>query len=117
MTILRWILFLPAAFIVSIMLGGLINFVSQSLFPEWISWASSGAFSGMGFIMTGLKVAPRVTKTVKWSLIIIVGLLGFLSVIGSLIGDNKIAALAGVVMVFIAISFVNTPVDELLNEA
>jgi hypothetical protein len=64
-------------------------------FPEWISWGVSGAFSGAGFMLTGFKIAPRITKTVKWILIVIVVLIGLMSTIGSLIGENKIAALAG----------------------
>ena len=113
MTIVRWLLFIPAAFVVAVIVGALMNFVSQIFFPEWISWCISGAFSGAGFMLTGFKVAPRITRTVKWILILIVGVIGLMSAIGSLIGENKTAVLAGAIMVVIAVSFIGKSIDEI----
>ena len=115
MTIVRWILFIPAAFIVAVLVGALTNIVFQSLFPEWISWGVSGIFSGFGFMLAGFKIAPKITKAVKWALIAIVGLLGLISSIGSLIGENKVAVMAGAFMVIIAILFMGKQIDEISN--
>lgn len=116
MAIFRWIIFLPAAFIVSILIGAMMKFAAQVYFPEWISWGVSGAFSGVAFMLTGFRIAPRITKMVKWTLIVIVGMIGLMSAIGSLIGENKIGALAGAIMVVVAFLFTDKPVDEISAE-
>jgi hypothetical protein len=69
---------------------------------QWFIWVVSGSFSAGAFLLVGIKVVPRVTGAVKWSLIGLLLGLGAVSTIGSLIGDEPVKAFAGIAMMFIA---------------
>ena len=70
MYILDWALFIPAAFIASMFAGTAGTYIAEHLYSwQWLIWVVSGSFSAGVFLLVGIKVVPRVTGAVKWSLI------------------------------------------------
>ncbi|MDP3844276.1 MAG: hypothetical protein Q8Q81_17205 [Oxalobacteraceae bacterium] len=115
MTIFRWTGFLPLAVLASILAGAPGYYLAEffGMF-EWQRWSISGASSAFVLIWVGLKIAPKTTKFVKWSLILIVVILGSLSAVGALLRPDELStAFAGIAMVVVALSFIRTPIDEL----
>ena len=117
MAIIRWLLFIPAAFVSSVVIGALTKWVAGGLLgAEWFGWTSSGAFSAASFIFVGINVCPRKTSAVKWTLLSIIILLGVLSAFGSFVGENPVASLAGFSMVIVGVGFIKMDVSEIANE-
>jgi hypothetical protein len=103
MYILRWALFIPAAFIASMFTGTAGTYIAERSYSwQWLIWVVSGSFSAGAFLLVGIKVVPRITGAVKWSLIGLLLGLGAASTIGSLMGDEPVRAFAGIVMMFVA---------------
>ena len=120
MNTLRWIAFLPTAFLASVIAGAighyLGGFAGAKFFDEgsWVSWLVSGVVSGFVFVLVGIKVAPEKTNGVKLTLAVFVMALGGISVVGSLFGgEDQTAALAGIAMVLVSIGIIRTPVQDL----
>jgi hypothetical protein len=114
MRVIRWILFIPAAFVASVIIGALAKWVTDGFFGlEWLGWSTGGGFSAAAFIFIGIKVAPRKSNVVKWVLIVITLLLGLLSAFGAFIGDNPISSLAGIAMVLLGAGFARMDVSEI----
>jgi hypothetical protein len=79
-------------------------------------WIASGLGSGLAFIFVGMKIAPLRNNKVKWTLVTIAIAFGTISAIGEFFGgDNKVVALAGVVMVMIGIGAARMPVEEFIT--
>lgn len=125
MTARRWLSFIPLAFVASILTGGLgywfgnffiVRYFDLHVIGEAIAWSVSGLGSGLAFAFVGMKIAPLKNDKVKWSLAAILATLGTVSAIGGFFyGDNKVAGLAGVVMVFIGIGAARMPVEEFIS--
>jgi hypothetical protein len=124
MTALRWLFFIPLAFVASIAVGACgywfgnisVRYFDLGEIGEVISWTMSGIGSGIALILVGLKIAPVRNNKVKWVLVAIVMTFGTISAMGEFFGgDSKVGALAGVAMILIGIGVARTPVEELLE--
>jgi len=104
----------PIAIIASI-LAGCVGFYLGRFWSgmEWMSWASGGALSAVAFLYVGMKIAPRKTKTGKWTMIGIVVVIGLLSGVGSILGDKPISALSGLAMIVVGLAFSGTTPEEI----
>ena len=117
MTLLRWILFLPAAFVGGVIASFLFR-MGSFIFPEIIRFLLCGAGGAAGMVFSGLYVAPRKTKVVKWILILLAALLGLLSALGSLLaGEDKLEAAIGISMLLTALAFSGIKTDKITNTA
>jgi len=113
MAVLRWILFIPAAFVGGALLSFLFR-MGAFIFPEIIRFLACGAGGAIGMWAAGLYVAPRKTQAVKWILIGLAVLLGLLSAIGSLLaGEDKLEAAIGISMLITALGFSGVKLDEI----
>jgi len=105
MTVLRWILFLPASFVGGVLASFLLR-MGAFIFPEIIRLLVCGAGGAAGMVYCGLYVAPRKTQAVKWILIVLAALLGLMSTLGSLLaGEDKLEAAIGISMLVTALAF------------
>jgi len=117
MTLLRWILFLPAAFVGGVIASFLFR-MGSFIFPEIIRFLLCGAGGAAGMVFSGLYVAPRKTKVAKWVLILLATLFGLLSALGSLLaGENKLEATIGIAMILTAFAFLGVKPDEITGTA
>jgi len=117
MSAIRWILFLPAAVLGSLIASYLFR-MGAFMFPEIIRLFACGSGGAVGMVVCGLYVAPRKTRAVKWILIVLAALLGFLSVLGSLLGKgDKLEAAIGIAMVLTAFAFIRVKPDEITENA
>lgn len=117
MNVLRWILFIPAAFVGGILASFLMR-MGSFIFPEIIRLLVCGAGGAAGMVFFGLYVAPRKTQTVKWTLIVLAALLGLLSALGSLLaGEDKLEAAVGISMLLTAVSFSRIKPEEITQNA
>ena len=104
MNVLRWVFFLPAGFVSSVLSGYLATTVTE-LFggASWYSWMLSGAVSGVVFILVALAIAPKDHPVAKWVVFSVVVLLGVASALGPiLVGKDMVRSLAGVAMAIAA---------------
>jgi hypothetical protein len=124
MTALRWLFFIPLAFVASIAAGACgywcgnisVRYFGLGASGEVISWTMSGIGSGFALIVVGLGIAPVRNNKVKWTLIAIVVAFGTISAIGEIFGSgNKVGAVAGVSMILVGIGAVRMPVEQLLE--
>jgi hypothetical protein len=124
MTVLRWIAFIPLALAASVLAGAagywfgnffVVRYFDLGSFGEATAWIVSGLGSGFAFIFTGMKVAPLRSNKVKWTLVVILFVLGVVSAIGGFFGDeNQLVALAGVVMILAGIGAARMQPDQLV---
>lgn len=115
LTTIRWILYLPAAFIAS-MIAGLLGNLIASMFggADWYVWVVSGAASAGSFLFVAFYIAPYANAFTKWSTISVVAALGALSATGSLLGDGqKVASFAGLTMLMFSVWAAKQPIREL----
>ncbi len=112
MTTLRWILFIPAAVIVGAVASAIFRFVAGLLFPDIVEFVVCGAVGALAMITVGLRVAPRQSAAVKWTLIAITALLGALAAVGSLLGADKLQAAIGITTFLVALGFSSMSVDN-----
>jgi hypothetical protein len=70
MLAIRWLLFIPAAFVASVLASVLGNLAGSQM-SEFIGFALSGAMAAIAFVTAGLWVAPRKGTLAKWTLITI----------------------------------------------
>lgn len=111
----RWILYLPVAFIASV-IGGFIGHSVASVFggADWYVWVVSGAASASSFMFTAFYIAPHTNAFTKWSIISIVAIIGALSATGSLLGDGqKVASFTGLTMLAFSCWAAKQPISEL----
>ena len=104
-------MFLPAAFLASVIAGFVGTFAGQR-FSEFIGFTTSGAFSAFGFVVGGLIVAPRQTKQVKWLLIILSALIGAVAAVGAWMGEDKLRVATGLTMLVISFALAGLPLSE-----
>jgi len=117
MAVLRWILFLPAAFIGGVTLSFLLR-IGAFIFPEIVRLLACGAGGAAGIVFCGLYVAPRKTQTVKWILIVLAALFGLLSALGPLLaGQDKLDAVIGISMLLTAFGFSGMKPDTITPRA
>ena len=117
MTLLRWILFLPAAVVGGLLASFLLR-MGAFIFPEIIRFLICGAGGAAGMVYCGFYVAPRKTQAVKWILIVLAALFGLLSALGSLMaGEDKLEAAIGISMLLTALAFSGIKTDEITNTA
>jgi len=110
--VIRWVMFLPLGFTASVIVGLIAYYIIDIVGSAWYVWLVSGAASGVAFISVSLYVAPIINNFSKWSTIIIVGLLGAISAIGSMSGGQEpVAAFAGITLLIVAVSYARTPND------
>jgi uncharacterized membrane protein YfcA len=115
MTILRWIAFIPAGIISSVIASALFG-MSAFMFPDFVSYFVTGASGAIGLIIGGLYVAPKRNTAVKNTMIVLTVILGVLSTAGSLIaGENMQRVSNGIFMVLFALFFLIIPANEILN--
>ena len=124
MTALRWLSFIPLAFVASLLAGlagywfgsfFVVRYFDLGNFGQATAWIVSGLGSGFAFIFVGMKIAPLRNNKVKWTLVVILSALGTISAIGGyFVGDNQLAALAGVVMVLAGIGAARMPPEQLV---
>jgi len=111
----RWIAFLPLAFGASVLIGAIATWLS-TLFgaSSWYIWLVSGAASGTAFFFVALQVAPSASPIVKWTSVMVVGILGLLATLGPLMtGNEPMRSLAGAVMVFLAVYYARRPMTAI----
>lgn len=111
---IRWILFLPAAFLASLIAGAVGNYATSIVsHSAWFVWAVSGAFSGAAFLWAGSKVSPSSRPSfTKWSLVSVLAVLGAMSLAGGLlVGTDIGSGWAGAVMVVAALAAARVPAD------
>lgn len=113
--VFRWFVFVPAAFVASIIAGAVANYVYSIMGgSSWYGWVLSGGASAWAFFFTAFRVAPSVTPAVKWVLVGLVGLLGALAALGPLLtGHEPVRSLGGLVMVGFAIHFARLSIGQL----
>ena len=117
MTILRWILFIPAGMLAGVIASALFR-MGAFMFPDIVGLLVSGAGGAAGMIMTGLYVAPKKSAIVKWTMISLAFILGVLSAAGSLLaGDDKLQAAIGISMVLVALGSSAIPANELIEQS
>lgn len=105
MTIIRWILFIPFGLLAAI-LGSYAGLLGGKMFGDFISFTTSGCFGALAFIFVGFKVAPLKNLFVKNTLIVCTVVMGVLSGIGSLLGDDKLKCATGFSMALVALWFI-----------
>jgi hypothetical protein len=112
MTILRWILFLPAA-----LAGGTVAAVlltwGGAAFPDAVVMLLRGFGSAAGMMYCGMYVAPSKTRTVKWTLIVVAALLGLSSGLESLAGPKPFESAVGFSMLVSALGFASMKPDQI----
>jgi hypothetical protein len=112
--ILRWIAFLPAAFLAALIAGeGL--YWGGWFFGEFYGYLLSGAGSAAAFVAVGVFVAPKRNNAVKWFLVVISALIGVGAAIGTALGDDKLRMTAGVSMVLVSLALAFLPAEELMK--
>ncbi len=117
MTLLRWILFLPASFVGGLFASFLLR-MGAFIFPEIIRFLVCGAGGAAGMVYCGLYVAPRKTQAVKWVLIVLAALLGLLSALGSLLaGKDKLETAIGISMFLTALAFSGIKPDDITESS
>lgn len=130
MRTIRWILFVPGAFVASVLAGAAGNLLGSfwgSLFgwmtwdflsEDRLAWIFSGLFSGAAFVWAGAHIAPEVTRLVKWLLVGLLAVIGLMSVGGGFVeGGNRVAAWAGAMMVVIAVVYAQMPAGDFKSES
>lgn len=117
LTAIRWFLYLPTAFLASLIAGFLGNTIMSVAGGDiWYVWMVSGAASAAAFCSTAFYVAPYVNAFTKWSTVVILALIGVLSAAGSLIGgEQKASSFAGIAMVVFAVWAAKEPISKLAN--
>lgn len=98
MKAVRWITFLPIAFIAAILFGGIFNFFFQVWLPDWkilklfslFIWFGTGVVTSATWMATGYKVAPEANQFVKWILLIPLFIVVILSFIGTVYFSSTI---------------------------
>ena len=113
---IRWLLFIPAAFVASVLASVLKNLAGSQI-SEFIGFALSGVMAAIGFIIAGLWVAPRRGTLAKWTLIAISSVLGLLSAAGSTFGDDKLKVTTGICMVIASLALAKASPDEITGGA
>jgi len=123
-TALRWLFFIPLAFVASLLAGVfaywfgtfmIVRYYDLYDIGEVIAWFGSGLGSGFAFIFVGMRIAPIKNNKVKWTLVAITMTLGIISAIGGFFGGgNHVVGLAGVAMVLIAYAAARSPVEQLI---
>jgi len=112
LTILRWIAFLPAAFVASILVGTGFYWVG-TFFGEFYSYVMCGAGGAGAFIAVGLFVSPKRNNAVKWTLIVLSVLIGVLGAVAVALGDDdKLKMAEGISMAIFSLVFAYMPADE-----
>ena len=107
MKVIRWIGFIPLAFLGAVIAGVFGNFlgsVTNSFFAldmPYFAESYSGAFSAITFVVVGLFISPNRTTIIKNILVGLIALIGILSAIGSFSSDGNIT---GLVMFVVALS-------------
>ena len=112
---LRWIVFLPAAFLAAGLAGLLMKFVGGFFISEYIGLTLSGASSGIVFICVGLYVAPKRNDLIKWLLTAIFALCGIAATIGSALGDDKLRMAVGISMLVCSVVLALVPANEIMK--
>ena len=115
MIVLRWILFVPAALVAGMLASAIFGFVAGLFFPNIIEFIVCGAVGAVAMITVGLRVAPKRSSAVKWTLIAITALLGALAALGSLFGTDKLQAAIGITTFLVAISFSGISADDIAD--
>jgi hypothetical protein len=102
----RWIALLPTVFVASVLAGALVYYLLKFITCAWYLWAMSGTASGVAFLIVAFAVAPQDSVRAKWVAVIVVGLLGAMSALGSLlVGEEPERSIAGAAMLACAYSF------------
>lgn len=107
MRLLRWIICIPAGFLLSILLGaGGYSTARVLVGSGWSAWLVSGTVSALVFFWISFRIAPARPPALKWTLVVLVALLGLTAAIGPVVsGKNPTQAVAGVAMLCAAIGF------------
>src|SRR2546430_17706913 len=100
--VIRWLLFLPAAFVGSVLVSALFT-IGGRMFGEFLGLSMGGAMGAVAFMMAGLWVAPKKNNLVKWALIAISTIFGILSAAGSMLGDDSLKVTTGVCIVLVSL--------------
>ena len=54
MIVIRWLFFIPVAFVGSVIIGALAKWVAGGFFGlEWLGWSTGGGFSAAAFVFIG----------------------------------------------------------------
>ena len=113
MAAIRWIFFLPVAFLASVLAGAFGTFTTSLMGgAPWFQHTVSGVFSGAAMILVGIRIAPQPSRGVKWALILLLLLLGTLAAIGALLGTDRSKALTGLAMVAVGIGCIKSAPSE-----
>lgn len=88
MNFIRWILFIPLAFIAALLGSTILNLVWQFVLGDGkimsgISWLLSGGIASYFWMLTGMIVAPIKNNRTKWILLSLLFLVSVLSIAGS----------------------------------
>ena len=131
LTVLRWIVFLPGAFIASFISGWVIVvleipststffwsgfFSSEVSCIDFICFVLCGAmFSGI-FIPVGIFLAPVRSEMLKWILIIIAILCGVIDAYINAYSDDKLKMATGISMVLVSLGYRVDTAKEIAKE-
>ncbi|MEI6398733.1 MAG: hypothetical protein WCO71_08180 [Pseudomonadota bacterium] len=128
LTVLRWIVFLPGAFIASFIMGCAIVIsenLSTSMFfwsgffssevscIEFIFFVACGAMFSWVFIFVGIFLAPVRSEMLKWILIIIAILCGVIDAYVNAYSDDKLKMATGISMVLVSLFYRNETAKEI----
>jgi hypothetical protein len=88
--VLKWVLFIPAAFLASLLGELLFKFLMNMVFlPNWLGWLISGGVAPVFFYITGSLVAPQNAKSVNWILKLLMFLLFSITFCGSVFFESS----------------------------
>lgn len=97
----RWLLFLPAGFAASVLVGFLAGlFFGLRNDAPWWGNLLSGALTAFAFFYVSIVVVPRYSKAVLGIVLLLIGLLSLLSMSSFLIDGERLNGFFGVGMIF-----------------
>lgn len=118
---IRWISFLPLAFVVSSIAGALAKtfmglFSMNRGLPDFVPWTVSAFVQGAIFVIVGLRIAPKIDAATKWLLAIPMIVTGVIAALGGAM-TNDPAAWGGVAVAFVGIAIARMSPEKLLGLA
>ena len=112
MQILRWFIFVPAAFLIGAVIKIIIQYTSSIFFSEVIVNISSAVFFCSAFYISGMKIAPIKNNYSKWILLVILYILGSSIIIQWYLDQSKANLSQGITLLFTASLYATIPADQ-----
>lgn len=113
MSVIRWVLFIPAALAGGTVLAVLLTWAT-SRFPDIIMMMFRGCGETVGMMFFGMYVAPSKNQAAKWILVVVAAIIGLLDGLESLGGPKPIQSVVGFSMLLSTLGYVRVKPDEVL---